>query len=654
MRTKAKVLIGLAIALVVFTIATNTVYDASDDAGSSAEATPATAAEAGELAAIEPPPLVGEAPTRDAVVVTPKAGGGRAQPIEVEDDPPGDGVLMLVCDESGEPQVGASVWAAETPVVLVGRDNPNTGRREIEVVGTQQTDALDAVRGPRLVGTTDARGSCRVVLAESTSLAATTTRGLISGYESWTDAAALTLVVVRGQRVDGSVSGLDGKSLANAAVHVVTRANADAPALLTTDAYGRYACVVAAPAEYGVAARNGELRSLFTPIHAQPGHQRLAILRLCAAKVLVGEVLDPYGGPCADAAVRAVVHERGGVRQTIDPWLCAYEGTTTTDRDGRYRVDLVGDGEFRVTASHPQFAPTQEQIVSVSAGVTQVRASFRLALWRSMIGEVRWSDGRPIEGAEVSVTLSAHRTTSAPTTAKVKVGANALYEIPHLLPDVSYDVACTPDLSRPHTRIVRSDVPATTQSFSVDAAALRGATLRLRLQAPAGEALPREVRVVIRRGDVRSALNSEEVLPVGQDGVATVIHLEPRAPYSLMVTGGRFAPAYAPPFVAGKDAEVTLPLVRGGRLDISVRLSNGRPARGAKVRVTRYAEPTNRLASGDVQAGQADRRGVVTFPLLTPGKWWIEAGYTLGRERQKPTAVTVEAAGDHQTTITIE
>jgi protocatechuate 3,4-dioxygenase beta subunit len=150
---------------------------------------------------------------------------------------------------------------------------------------------------------------------------------------------------------------------------------------------GRFEFVSLPPGEARLAARKGELRSDAAgplPVALTGGQDQESIeLLLSPGRVIVGQVIDvESGAPIAGAAV------------TLDDATQAQ-----TDVAGNYRLEGVRDGQFRLMATHPQFADALG-IVTIE-GPLEYRCNFTMDPAVTVTVKVIDTDGGPVEAAMV-------------------------------------------------------------------------------------------------------------------------------------------------------------------------------------------------------------------------------------------------------------
>lgn len=609
---------------------------------------------------VQPPLQEAIAPDRVAARSLPAVPSVPRLAPAVPDDVAGNGLVVFVHDDNGRPVANAQVWQADGPVVLARVDDdaePARRKRKgsLHVVGASDetgesgevppspipdatpapaAPALNVGQAPRLLACTDRRGVCRVASGKPLTLVATeSSSARISTYESVDPVTGfdyVTLCIGDGTYVSGTVVDPDNKPVAAAAVHVVRHDPATGMrslpenARITTDASGRFACVLPPGVMHAVAASHEDLRSRWCLLISSSRDN--VRLQLAAQNLIVGRVLDGYGGACVEATVRASTSDI-----PLDHWMEGFGADAVTGPDGSYRLLIPGLGKVSITAAHPQWAPTAPMRIALVKGHEAVRADFRLTAWANMTGEVRWSDGRPIEGATITVvpdpTMRERGEGPAASDVRprtVQTDARGRYALERLVPDRLYTVTCVPDPTRPGARAQRAGVPTGLQSFTFEHAVTHGHSLQLRLLTPSGEPFTGAARVAVLRLPQSRPDRGQgfERLQFDTDGHATVSRLERDSWVRLVVISGSFARAVTEPVQVGKADSATLRLEPACRLQVQVAFAGRRPAPGALVRVARHTN--TEFVDIEVEA-RADRGGLAVFEDLPAGEFDVSA-----------------------------
>jgi hypothetical protein len=144
--------------------------------------------------------------------------------------------------------------------------------------------------------------------------------------------------------------------------------------------------------------------------------QEVPPLAMLRPHPLAGTVVDAAGRPVAGATVRAVRLLGGVAVRGID------DDFTTTDEDGRFRIDLPGD-RFSLFVGHPDHASAALEEVASST-------SLRIVLPKAgtIRGRVRRPDGTPVAafGVEVRTTWNS----AAPISAHTASGRDSSFRAP--------------------------------------------------------------------------------------------------------------------------------------------------------------------------------------------------------------------------------
>ena len=122
-----------------------------------------------------------------------------------------------------------------------------------------------------------------------------------------------------------------------------------------------------------------------------------------------GRVLDPTGRPVIGAKVD--LRESGSTIMMGSSLV----RTAVTDDDGRYHLQAIPAGTYRLRALAPGFAPAQEDPVVLSAVGKNVDLDLHLGQGRSVTGVVLDGDSRPVDAALVGPQRSLFDTSFAPT-----------------------------------------------------------------------------------------------------------------------------------------------------------------------------------------------------------------------------------------------
>jgi protocatechuate 3,4-dioxygenase beta subunit len=229
----------------------------------------------------------------------------------------------------------------------------------------------------------------------------------------------------QGGAIDGRVTDATGDPIAGVDV-TVPGANA------STDAAGRYALTNVEPGTYAVyllppadylrqnyggppAARslaNGQpsLAAGYTPVTVVAGATTDGIdAQLQAGGAVAGTVTDERGRPLSGISVRLESPESQSVLTDVfapAPFLTAPGGTALTDATGRYRLDGLGAGSYRVSFAGADFvaeyyggaqAYDAATPIAVGFGATTDGIDVRLQHAGRIAGTVTDQQGRPTD-----------------------------------------------------------------------------------------------------------------------------------------------------------------------------------------------------------------------------------------------------------------
>lgn len=132
-------------------------------------------------------------------------------------------------------------------------------------------------------------------------------------------------------------------------------------------------------------------------------------LVLTPADRILGRVLDPQGAPVA--GVHVDLRESGSSLMMQSKT----HRTSISDEDGRYTLEAVPAGTYRLRAIGQGFAPATEDPVVIRADGRNVEMDLQLQEGRSVVGVVLDVDSRPLAGALVGPQRSLFDTSFAVT-----------------------------------------------------------------------------------------------------------------------------------------------------------------------------------------------------------------------------------------------
>ncbi len=212
-----------------------------------------------------------------------------------------------------------------------------------------------------------------------------------------------------GGQLTGTVLSSDGGALSGAGVYVYRQQTEDIIEVVlqrlyppiastTSDSSGGYVFdQLGGGGEYRiVATAAGHQPREIEKVVVQTGGDTPLDLTLSVGNTITGIVYDPSGAPLHGARVKANLT---GARSQSTQLSLTDEGVLT-DADGRFGFDTLEGGEYRVVASHEEYATFQQQKVKPDSA----ELSISLTEGGAIGGMVRDSnDGSPIAGAVVKV-----------------------------------------------------------------------------------------------------------------------------------------------------------------------------------------------------------------------------------------------------------
>ena len=365
----------------------------------------------------------------------------------------------------------------------------------------------------------------------------------------------------------------------------------------------------------------------FAPFRAKvrrlvPGEARnLGTLRLAPGRVLDIDVTDAGGRPLKGAQVLISSIGKAGAN--------AFQHRGVSGANGRVRIMDAPLGTLRVQAS----AEGNGSRVLIHEHDGSGRP-LRVALLpeRSLTIFVRSSTGAPIGGALVLLTASDQRHESYEATSD----AEGLVHFRGLGSKL-FDVRIVAKGYRTDTR---RKLEAKSNKVTIEM--LPWPCLRLRVQAPDGQALPagtvaRAIPNTTRAALLRDPSNPSSIasdpVVVGPQGRARLCDLRP-GEYVVRVDAPGFATTLSDPIRIALDSELslgTLTLQAGGSLTVTVRAQDSpRPLPSARVEL-HIARPSPAALVNDTPAFRAailestttDSSGRARFDHLSPGEYFL-------------------------------
>jgi RNA polymerase sigma factor (sigma-70 family) len=231
-----------------------------------------------------------------------------------------------------------------------------------------------------------------------------------------------------GAHVGGRVVRKDGgQGIAGALVRLEPDGRGGRGDETTTVSDGGFTLSGVAPGTYTLSAANGRLVG-FAPEPVRVGvaeNLQGIVVALEPAFVIGGTVRDAAGRAVAAAAIRME-----DATKMVDMGSLAGTVVASTDSEGRYLVEGVLPGSFRLKAGAAPHAPSRSRVVQIKdADATGID----LALPRggAVHGKVLDSEGRPTENASVSVTVREVEAVDAlwRGSGNAKSGADGLFRV---------------------------------------------------------------------------------------------------------------------------------------------------------------------------------------------------------------------------------
>jgi protocatechuate 3,4-dioxygenase beta subunit len=214
-----------------------------------------------------------------------------------------------------------------------------------------------------------------------------------------TDPVALVLAPtasLAGRVVDAE----SGKPLAG--VRLVARAEGAAAFQSRSGADGRYAIRGLPPRRYRLSAESERFVPWSRSVTVAAGQEEAQDVPLTLGATLAGRVVDEEGRPIEGALVQVT---RGG-ENVFRAFVRAMEGedAARTDRDGSFRATRLAPGDNqRLDVRHDEHEERAVAGLSLVAGATRSGVTVVLRRGLSVRGVVKDEEGRPLAGAEVTL-----------------------------------------------------------------------------------------------------------------------------------------------------------------------------------------------------------------------------------------------------------
>jgi len=453
-------------------------------------------------------------------------------------------------------------------------------------------------------------------------------------------AAPVDLELAPARSITGRVVDDTGAPLADVPVRIETAAGAPGddplPTRLQSDRAGGFAALVFPGAYRLSASRPGYvLRRAPTADAAGKGPALTVALELMRGARLYGRVIDPRGGGASGARVRCVASAIEDLTVQNGPLPLAAEAAampsgaaralgstraTVADRDGRFVVDDLIPGRYRIEVAHPGAEPLRSDELVLAPGERRDVGKLALQPGFPVTGRVVDESGTPIDGARVVVASGGTSAAAAGLVALTDAGG----QFALALPVGSYRLAAS--ASGRGTAQVAVDVAAGSSPPALAIKLFRAeATLEGLIRDDGGRPLARARLAVwpadLLDGAAGAAPGASPIASGSADvGGHFVIAQLPAGDARLEVQHPDY-PRSVHLVTPGKFANLTVPFPGGIAGEVKVRTTGAAVARGRLEAVG----PGGAKASADVR-----RDGTFRLLRLIPGHWRltvVAAGY---------------------------
>lgn len=240
------------------------------------------------------------------------------------------------------------------------------------------------------------------------------------------------------KKIAGVVSDLWGRPVEGAKVEA-TALNGDKPITQSahSDQGGRFGIMTlaAGPHQLAVTATGFEA-ALLKPIPAGDTEVQATLRRIPG--IIQGTLLDPAGKPVADAWVQTLPdHDLRGTFGRLPSPIT--HKTVKTDEQGRFRLDPVSPGTYRVKITHPGFAQISRRDQVVHSGKATGLGEVSLERGTAVSGEVQVNGG-PAARVKVVITSKVDSTTwREAVSIEAITDEKGRFAMPNRLPSGSYE-----------------------------------------------------------------------------------------------------------------------------------------------------------------------------------------------------------------------
>lgn len=152
-------------------------------------------------------------------------------------------------------------------------------------------------------------------------------------------------------------------------------------------------------------------------------------LPVVAAARFAGIVLDERGSPIARASVVAEATSESGTWSSAKAW---------SDKEGRFELFVGQFGRAKLRVESPGLITANAGTFDIAEGFDRADLEIRLADGLAIGGVVRWPDGRPVDGATVSLADAADEDENVRST---KTAEDGSFRFTGLVADSTYALA---------------------------------------------------------------------------------------------------------------------------------------------------------------------------------------------------------------------